>query len=313
MAEQDNLSPNPEDNLSPNEEVVKDDPSLVANDPINADPNKVVDPDPKPDSHWYDSLQSEDLKSHPKIQEFKDADGLAKSYLELQSVLGNEKIAVPKDENDKVAIDLLNKAIGIPEDVAGYKMEAPKPPEGLEHMAFGLDEFKEMALKHKLTPTQAEGLMNEYVGLLGNLKVNAEKQYMDGLDATKNELKAEWGLAYDANVKLAQSVMNKFTSNKEEFDHVNAMIGADPVSLKWLANIGKNFSEGSLGNIGDQGTRFTKTPSEAKTEYEAIMSDPNDIYWAGVRNQNPVSESVRKERIGYVESLLRMSQPVKTS
>jgi hypothetical protein len=39
------------------------------------------------------------------------------------------------------------------------------------------------------------------------------------------------------------------------------------------------------------------------------MNDPDDIYWSGTRNQKPVSESARMERVSHVESLLRMQQP----
>jgi hypothetical protein len=102
--------------------------------------------------------------------------------------------------------------------------------------------------------------------------------------------------------------MNKFAGSKEAFDAVNAKIGTDPVALKMLATIGEQFAEGSLGNLGDPQTSFSKTPADAKKEYDAIMNDPNDIYWSGVRNKTVVSESIRKERVAYVESLLKMQQ-----
>jgi len=311
MSEQENLSPNTEENSSPNNDnQVQDDPSLVANDPVNTEikPN-LGDQGGEPNAdgkNWYDGLQSEDIKSHPKIKEFKSADALAKSYLELQSVLGNEKMPIPKDENDTLAIDMVKKALGVPDEPTGYNLEQPQVPEGLEGVMFGMEEFTTIAHRHGLTPTQATGLMNDYVGLLGHIQTQSKEQFMQGLENTKNDLKQEWGLTYDTKVKMAQQVMNKFTGSKEEFDQLNARLGTDPTSLKFLAKMGEQFAEGTLGDMGDHQSRFTKSPADAKKEYDAIMSDPNDVYWSGVRNQNVVSESARKDRIAYVESLLMM-------
>jgi hypothetical protein len=258
---------------------------------------------------WYESLQSTDLKSHPKIQEFKNADDMAKSYLELQSLLGHEKVPIPKDENDELAINMMNKVRGVPEAVDGYELQAPEVPEGMEGMEFGSDMFKEIAFKHKLTPAQAQGLQDDYVKLLSDINSEAAKHYTEAVNEAKAKLTGEWGLAYDRKVKLAQDVMNKYAGSKEAFEHINAKLGADPVALKFLAAVGEQFSEGSLGDTGTTTSGFTKTPAEAKAEYDKIMNDPNDIYWTGVRNSNIVSESVRRERISYVESLLQMQKP----
>ena len=294
------------------------DPSLNNPDPL-PDPNPAPAPDPAPDpapkpdpapavKNWYDSL-SDDLKNNPVVQKYKTQDEMVKGHLNLQKLVGNERVALPKDENDTVAIEALNKALGVPEEAAGYELEDPTPPEGMEAMAFGMEQFKELAFKHKLTPAQAKGIQEDYVNMLANVHDGVQKTFADQLEATKKELKGEWGLAYDAKVKTAQNVMNKFAGSKENFEYINAKIGADPVALKFLATVGEQFKEGSLGDIGDPVTTFTKTPSEAKAEYDKIMSDPNDVYWAGVRNQNRVPEGLRKERIAYVEDLLRMQHP----
>ena len=37
--------------------------------------------------HWYSSL-SEEYRNHPSIQKFQDVNGMAKSYLSLESLMG---------------------------------------------------------------------------------------------------------------------------------------------------------------------------------------------------------------------------------
>lgn len=297
------------------------DPSLHNPDPIdpNADPKPAADPapaaDPKPADpapaavkEWYDDLPA-DLKANPSIQKFKKPEEMAKSYLELSGLLGHEKIALPKDADDVVAIEHLNRALGVPEHPSKYELEAVTAPEGFEGMDFGDEGFKEMAFKHKLTPAQANGMKQDYITMLAEIKAMQVKEFTESVTASKAALTKDWGLAYDAKVKLAQNVMNKFAGSKENFDAINAKIGTDPAMLKLMATIGEQFSEGSLGNLGDPGTTFTKTPSEAKAEYDKIMNDPNDVYWSGVRNQVVVSETLRKEKVSHVESLLMQMQP----
>jgi hypothetical protein len=253
------------------------------------------------------------MRDNPNIQKFKSPEAMAKSYLELSTLLGHEKVALPKDENDTVAIQHLNKVLGVPEEPTGYELKDPQAPEGLEEMVFGMDQFKAMAHKRGLTNKQAEGVMEDYVGMLGEIQKKIQSEYAENVKATKNDLMKEWGLAFDTKVRMAQAVMNKYAGSKEEFDALNAAMGNNPATLKFLSWVGENFSEGSIGDIGTSTSQFTKTPAQAKAEYDKIMSDPNDIYWSGVRNNQIVSESVRRERISYVESLLKMQQPAKTS
>ena len=276
-------------------------------DPVTADPTPI-DPAPKSVKNWYDSLP-EDLRNNPTVQKYKTPEDQVKGHLELQKMMGNDKVALPKDENDTAAIAAFNRAIGVPDVAKGYDLPVPDAIPGMEGMQFGSDEFKGIAHKHKLTPTQAAGLQGDYVAMLADIKATSEQGYIDAVNEAKASLTKEWGLAYETKVKLAQSVMNKFAGNKENFEYINAKIGADPIALKFLATVGEQFGEGSLGDMGVHSTSFTKTPVEAKREYDGIMADKNDDYWTGVRNKNTIPEAQRRERVAYVESLLRMIQP----
>jgi hypothetical protein len=259
--------------------------------------------------NWYDNLADEDLKANPTLQKYKTQEEAHKAHLELQQLLGNEKIALPKDENDVIAIKALNKALGVPDEPIGYEFAPIEGVEMIEGMEFGDEQFSAIMHKYNIPQAAAAGLRQEYAQMIDGIRKQGEESYVEHVNQAKTELMKEWGLKYEPNVKLAQSVMNKFVGSKEEFDHVNALIGADPIALKMLAKLGGNFAEGSLGDIGDQGSGFTKTPADAKAEYDKIMNDTEDIYWAGVRNKKVVPEGVRKERVAYVEKLLMQMQP----
>ena len=297
---------------TPNDPVVLDTPAdpvapVTPTEPVTpSEPVTPADPTPAAAKKWYDGL-SDDLKTNPTLQKYKTQEDAHKAHLELSTLLGNDKIAIPKDEKDLVAIEQFNKKFGIPMTVDGYEITAPAPPVGMENMEFGLDGFKEVAHRRGLSTVQAQGLAEDYVAMLGSIKAESEKQYIEILEATKADLTKEWGLKFDEKIKLGQNVMNTFTDDKEEFDHINALIGHDPKAQRWLAKIGGALGEGTLGRMEGMRPGFTKTPGDAQAEYDEIMNNPKDVYWSGTNKEAPaVAESVRKARIGHVESLLMM-------
>ena len=106
------------------------------------------------------------------------------------------------------------------------------------------------------------------------------------------------------------------SGSKEEFDYFNNKIGNDVKFIKLLSKMGSSISEGNLGGFEGQVAGFTKTPTEAKAEFDKIMSDPTDAYWAGSMNKRNdakycrehnlsyVSDEERKARVRYVNSLM---------
>jgi hypothetical protein len=263
------------------------------------------------EQHWYSSLNDE-YRNHPSIQKFSDANGLAKSYLSLESLMGRDKIPVPKDDNDVNAWQMYNKAFNIPNSAEDYKLDL----DGAEDAK--LDGFKALAHKYHLSNEVAQELLNAHVADFKeyeNAKVQAFNAEAE--NATK-QLKTEWGLKYDENIKLAKTFLEKMSADKEEFDYFNEKIGNDVHFIKLLSKMGSSISEGNLGGFEGQASGFTKTPAEAKAEVDKILNDPMDAYWAGSRNRRNdskycrehnltfVPEEERKARVAYVNSLMQM-------
>lgn len=261
---------------------------------------------------WYSSL-NEEYRNHPSIQKFNDVNGLAKSYLGLESLMGRDKIPVPKDENDINAWSMYNKAFNIPNSAADYSLK-------LDGEDAQLDGFKELAHKYHLSNEVAQELLNAHIEdfkAYENAKVQA---FNAESEKATQALKQEWGLKYDENLKLARTFLEKMSGSKEEYDYFNEKIGNDVHFIKLLSKMGSSISEGNLGGFEGQAGGFTKTPAEAKAELDKIMNDPTDAYWAGSRNRRNdakycrehnltyVPEDERKARVAYVNSLMQMGQ-----
>lgn len=261
---------------------------------------------------WYSNL-SEEYRNHPSIQKFSDANGLAKSYLSLESLMGRDKIPVPKGADDITAWGFYNKAFGVPETAEGYDFTVEGAEEGQDFKG-----LKELMHKYHIPNDTAQALIDAHIQDFKDYenakiqKFNAESE-----EATK-QLKAEWGLKYEENLKSAKHFLEKMSSSKEEYDYFDNKIGNDIHFIKLLSKMGNSISEGSLGGLEGQASGFTKTPAEAKAELDKILNDPSDAYWAGSRNRRNdakycrehnltyVPEEERKARVAYVNSLMQM-------
>jgi hypothetical protein len=258
----------------------------------------------------FSSALSAEYRDNPSITKFGgDVNKLSKSYLELQSLMGQGRVAIPKDDNDGVAWGLYDKAFGVPDNAADYQLTG----EGAD-----LVEFKNLMKQNHISPAVAQKLLDAQLNefkVYENLKAQQAEQAKQTAEA---ELKKEWGLKYNENMELARTFLQKMSGNQEEYDYFNSLIGNDAKFIKLLSRMGSQISEGSLGGFEGQVSGFTKTPSEAKAEFQRIMSDPNDAFWAGSKNkrndpnwcrqnnQSWVSDEERRARVDYVNSLMQM-------
>ena len=261
--------------------------------------------------NWYSTL-SEEYRNHPSIQKFNDANGLAKSYLNLESMMGQEKIPVPKGGDDSNAWGLYRKAFNVPEAAENYNIKI----EGVEDEKLGL--FKELFHKHNSSQDTAQALADAYVEDLKGLFAHQDQLKQVAMENATNELKKEWGLKYEENLKTARNFLEKMAGNEEDYKYFEGVIGNDAKFIKLLSKMGESISEGSLGGFESQTGGFVKTPKEAEAELNSILNNPDDAYWAGSRNRRNnityckehnlsyVPEDERKARVQYVQSLMAM-------
>lgn len=253
------------------------------------------------DFSWKSKL-SEDVQGSPSLKKFTDdpagLENTVKGYLDLQKMLGYEKVPIPKDENDHDAKRLFNKALGIPDDPKGYQLSEVQIPDELKGMSQDKEGFANIAFKHGLTPKQADGLWKDYNSNNALAYENAMKSYQEKVSDTKNSLTKEWGDGYNVKINQGQSVINEFAGDKETAEFLTAALITDPRGAKFLSEIGKQFAENQIGEFSK--INYTRTPAEAKREAERIMADKNHDYHSD-------DDYKRQKAIDYVNSLLANS------
>lgn len=259
----------------------------------------------------FNSALSAEYQDHPSIQKFNgDVNNLAKSYLSLEQMMGQGRVAIPKDADDQVAWDMYDKAFKVGE----YNIQVK---EGKEQ-EYNTAEFTEIMKKNHISPAAAQNIFDYFASSFEGQEQNAIAAEQQKMDDTINTLKSEWGAKYKSNLELANNTLSKFCADQDEYNHLLSVLGNDSSAIRVLNKIGAAMSEGSVGGFEGQVSGFAKTPSEAKAEFDRIMADKDDAYWAGSRNRRNdmawckannatyVSEDERKARVQYVQSLIRM-------
>ena len=256
-----------------------------------------------PESFSWKSQLAPDFAGSPTMQKFSDDKAgfneAVKSHLSLEQMLGHEKVPVPKGDfaQDKEGWDRFAKAMGVPDKAEAYGLPDAEIPAEMQGLNFNKQEFAQIAHSLKLTPGQTKELWNAYTG-------KTKEQYGQHLKAMKekmtgvvNQMRSEWGDAYEGNVELGQMVINKFSSGQEMSDWITSNLASNPMGIKFLAQIGQQFAENKVGDFGMK--RFSLAPDQAKEEWDKIRMDPQHPY-----NNDKAPAAERERAIAYVNSLI---------
>lgn len=245
------------------------------------------------ESNWYDNL-STDLKNNPTVQKYGTMEDQIKGHLELQKSFGMDKVVWPKDESDTERWAEVNKRLGVPETADAYDLEAVDMPEGL---GFNRAQFQEIMKDADIPTSKAQKLWENYTGTLKNSYSDAQNQHQESVNQTKAQLKQEWGEAYQTKLERGQSVIDTFADSQDQMDYLTDKLSGDPLGQKFLAKIGDQFAEHSVGGFQPP-KNFTLTPSEAQAEIDRIKTSPD--YTSN-------DERVRRPLIDRVHSLRAMA------
>ena len=107
---------------------------------------------------WKASL-SDEIRADKSLENIKDIEGLAKSYVHAQKLVGADKIPVPNKFATDKDWDAVYQKLGRPENPSGYKYDLPED-QSINQEA--LKNFSDQAHKLGLLPGQANGVVKFY-------------------------------------------------------------------------------------------------------------------------------------------------------
>ena len=222
---------------------------------------------------WKASL-SDEIRADKSLENIKDIEGLAKSYVHAQKVVGADKIPVPNKFATDKDWDAVYQKLGRPENPSGYKYDLPED-QSINQEA--LKNFSDQAHKLGLLPTQANGVVKFYNELTASSLQEQETTAVAARENSTKELKQEWGQAYDQKINQASNLA-KSVGASELFDTNLAdgtKLGDHPVMIKAFAELASKMGEDSITQSSGP---IYQTPAQIEKEIGELTM-PGSAYW----------------------------------
>jgi len=256
-----------------------------------------------------------DIKDHPslKTHDFKTPDGVGKlirSYVSAQSMIGGDKVVVPKGANDNPEVwGKVYDALGRPKDPDSYQFgkdyKAPADPAAREIEG----KFRKFAHDNGLNQKQFAELHGFLNSISSESQQRAVAAYQAKHEKAVETLKGEWGDKFDERVAVANKVLKAFGGSPEEVKAFTTRFANDPVVIRVLAEVGRRMDESAL--VGGDKPDFDLGPADAKSKRADIMTNKQNPLWSAFHNLDENGNKIRhprhKEAMDEVARLSRIS------
>ena len=249
-----------------------------------------VSTDNNPLATWRDSLP-DDIKSDPSLQSFKDVDGLAKSYIHAQKLVGSEKTAVPRDDWSDSDWSGHYDRLGRPDTSENYKT-----PEGVEA---DLSASKKALYDAGLSQKQASSVLAHINEVSEGIVSQQEKQEHQDVNSARDELAKEYGRDAPHKLDVAKGVLQKFGS-PDLLQQLNSSGMANNIELiKALVNVGDLIIEDDVR--GGTSTIHLDSDANAMSEIKVLKGD-ND-FTEKLNNKRALGHKEAVERWQHLHSV----------
>jgi len=265
---------------------------------------------------WKSTLDPT-IKDHPSLKNFKTPGDVAKSYLEAQRLIGKKGVPLPSkdadplDDTKRKDWDTVYDTLGRPSDPNAYELPKVEYPAGFpkvpEETVKG---FKELSHKIGLLPHQVKALYQwQHEQAMNGVNQNTEAQ-ATSLRTSEQELRKEYGKAFDSNLSIAKGLLKKFGSNEVLAGLDSSGFGNNPHFIRFMVKVAKQFGEDGNTLVGETQSAIL-TPQEAQAEVDKIMADKSGAYWnrANDKGIKPFSDAEHKAVVKKVQDLMSMAHP----
>lgn len=259
-------------------------------------PSATPTPTPTPgvvDTKWLGENADPALVGYVQNKGWDGPRQLLDGYRNLEKLVGEQRIAVPKDEKDEAAWGKLYDSMGRPKAAGEYKLAVP---EGGDPKFAGV--AAEVFHKAGLSTKQATAIASWW----NETTAKATKDQQTATETRQaqevDQVKADWGGAYPERLATGQRAMRTFGIDAEAATKLEGAMGS-----KWLMNfmftignaLTEHKTEGAEGGGG--GARMgALTPEQALAEIERVKGDRewSKKYVAGDRDARARMEQLHK-------------------
>ena len=222
---------------------------------------------------WRASLP-EDIRTEKSLETIKDISSLAKSYIHAQKLVGSDKIPIPNKHATEYDWNVVYEKLGRPKSAAEYKLAIPQ---GMAVNEESLNVFKNTSHKLGLLPKQAEGMVAFYNEMQSATNAEQDKIAAQARTEATNNLKKEWGQAFNQKLNQASQVANKYLDAGFASLTLSdgTKLGDHPSFIKAFASIASEMGEDQL--VSTVGNNFL-TPAEINKQISELQKE-GSAYW----------------------------------
>ena len=221
----------------------------------------------------FKELIPEEYKDEKALQNFSNMNDFVKSYLNAQSLVGANKVAIPNKMATDEDWDEVYKKLGRPSKPEDYKYSFSEEvdPEQLK-------QFNETAHRIGLLPKQAERIIKFYNELNTQQDANRVKNFEAKQVEAMAELKKEFGPEYNKRLDQAkrlavETLGNDILNNAVLND--GTRLGDNAQVVKAFSMLADKLSEDEL--VKGDGVDY-QTASEIEKEISELTEDGSP-YW----------------------------------
>ena len=224
---------------------------------------------------WKEAIP-EELRNDPNISKFTELESLAKSYVNATRMIGQDKVAIPNNNSTEDQWNEVYDKLGRPESADKYQLDVKSDVVPLDESA--VKSFTENAHKLGLNNKQAQGILEFYKN---SMEGSAQQNQVDMETAqaqAEQELRKEWGRAYEDNIKKAGAVA-KANMDANILDMQlkdGTRLGDHPSIIKGFANIANILSEDKLVSTESESV---SQGIDYSAEISKIVNDRDGPYW----------------------------------
>jgi len=230
-----------------------------------------------------------DLAKDKSLEPYKDLQGLVKSHIEAQKLIGRSVQLPGKDmkpeDRSKAVKDIIGRLRkegvleATPDSPDKYELKTPQL-DGWKANEPLLNGFKEAAHKIGMTPSQAQGLFDWYL----NYQESSDTQEHTEFEEMKAGLQREWGGLFRRKIEAARRAASKFIGADADELISRLPPAAGRRLVQAFADIGEPLLEEAIVSGEMAGLKDTQ-PATIKAKMEAMLYDKahplNDVSHAG--------------------------------
>jgi hypothetical protein len=239
--------------------------------------------------HEYKDLGPEVL-AEPSLKLVDSNEKLLKGYVNAQKAIGANKVVIPNKHaewNGPEWSDVFYK-LGLPDNLDSYEVKGSGDAEEDEFIKM----YKEVALKERVLPQQAQAIYNWYKDKGEEVARMQQEDIQNQVAQEQQALRDKWGDKYDRNLQLAQIAVRSiddagFLEYLEE-----SGLATNAKLIEAFSKLGQSMHEEAQIIDGDSKSPLQSSKDSATQRLSEIYEDPNNPIY---HKSHPAHERARQE------------------